>query len=280
MLDKPFAQLRGAYHLSEEDAPNLVLIPNPLDTADAVLARRLPDGTHVIVFGPPASGALNPKPILKAYSALLAQEATASVSVKGIDDAVQKLRHCGTLSAEVTAENMVRDSLRSAVESKLWGKEPEAEIDSAYKKGLLYAPEFLKAIGQPANAFPAKNGTFAAQVVARVDFRKYCQIPIRRLTRDPEHSTVRLWCGRAIARRLALAQGTSLGRHGLSMWARPEKRSCYRFGYLTSHLAGPLGYAGVLVLLMVCGLGVPVPEDIILISGGYIAASGRVPPGR
>lgn len=46
------------------------------------------------------------------------------------------------------------------------------------------------------------------------------------------------------------------------------------FELLTTHLTGPLGYAGVLFLLMVCGLGVPVPEDIILISGGYIAYTG------
>jgi membrane protein DedA with SNARE-associated domain len=43
------------------------------------------------------------------------------------------------------------------------------------------------------------------------------------------------------------------------------------FETLTTQLAGPLGYVGVLVLLIACGMGLPVPEDIILISGGYIA---------
>ena len=45
----------------------------------------------------------------------------------------------------------------------------------------------------------------------------------------------------------------------------------FDFESLTTHLAGPVGYFGVLGLLIACGLGVPIPEDIILISGGYIA---------
>lgn len=52
------------------------------------------------------------------------------------------------------------------------------------------------------------------------------------------------------------------------------------FDLLTQHLAGPVGYAGVLLLLTVCGLGVPVPEDIILISGGYIAANADAGTGQ
>lgn len=50
------------------------------------------------------------------------------------------------------------------------------------------------------------------------------------------------------------------------------------FQLLTSNLAGPFGYVGVLALLTICGLGVPIPEDIILISGGYIAASAHHGP--
>lgn len=38
-----------------------------------------------------------------------------------------------------------------------------------------------------------------------------------------------------------------------------------------SGFGGAVGYAVVLGLLLLCGLGVPVPEDIILVSGGYIA---------
>lgn len=40
-----------------------------------------------------------------------------------------------------------------------------------------------------------------------------------------------------------------------------------------SGFEGSAGYVAVLVTLVVCGLGVPVPEDIILISGGFIAAA-------
>jgi membrane protein DedA with SNARE-associated domain len=52
------------------------------------------------------------------------------------------------------------------------------------------------------------------------------------------------------------------------------------FDTLTTQLAGPVGYVGVLTLLVACGMGVPVPEDIILISGGFIAqAAGHEPWG-
>ena len=50
------------------------------------------------------------------------------------------------------------------------------------------------------------------------------------------------------------------------------------FDTLTTQLAGPIGYFGVLTLLIACGMGVPVPEDIILISGGYIAHAGGQRP--
>ena len=42
------------------------------------------------------------------------------------------------------------------------------------------------------------------------------------------------------------------------------------FHFITG-FGGGLGYGLVLTLLLVCGLGVPIPEDIILVSGGYIA---------
>lgn len=44
------------------------------------------------------------------------------------------------------------------------------------------------------------------------------------------------------------------------------------FSIITSLGGGFVGYAVVLGLLLLCGLGVPVPEDIILVSGGYIAS--------
>ena len=41
--------------------------------------------------------------------------------------------------------------------------------------------------------------------------------------------------------------------------------------------AGAAGYAAVLGALLLCGLGVPVPEDIVLLSGGYIASEASHP---
>ncbi len=40
---------------------------------------------------------------------------------------------------------------------------------------------------------------------------------------------------------------------------------------LITGFGGLVGYGVVLVLLLLCGFGVPVPEDIILVSGGYLA---------
>lgn len=39
-----------------------------------------------------------------------------------------------------------------------------------------------------------------------------------------------------------------------------------------SGFSGIAGYVVVLGTLLICGLGVPIPEDIVLISGGFIAA--------
>jgi membrane protein DedA with SNARE-associated domain len=36
--------------------------------------------------------------------------------------------------------------------------------------------------------------------------------------------------------------------------------------------AGGLSYAVVTTLLVLCGLGIPIPEDIILVAGGYVAS--------
>lgn len=40
------------------------------------------------------------------------------------------------------------------------------------------------------------------------------------------------------------------------------------------HFHGPAAYVGVLFVLICCGLGVPLPEDVPLIIGGYLAARG------
>lgn len=43
-----------------------------------------------------------------------------------------------------------------------------------------------------------------------------------------------------------------------------------------SALHGPAGYAAVLGMLLVCGLGVPIPEDITLLAAGIMAALGSI----
>lgn len=50
------------------------------------------------------------------------------------------------------------------------------------------------------------------------------------------------------------------------------------FETLTTQLTGGLGYFGVLGLLLACGMGMPIPEDVILISGGYISFAGNHTP--
>ncbi|MGQ0504738.1 MAG: DedA family protein [Myxococcaceae bacterium] len=45
---------------------------------------------------------------------------------------------------------------------------------------------------------------------------------------------------------------------------------------LLSSLHGPVAYAAVFGILLACGLGVPLPEDISLILGGYLAFKKQV----
>lgn len=45
-----------------------------------------------------------------------------------------------------------------------------------------------------------------------------------------------------------------------------------------SGFSGLAGYVLVLATLIICGFGVPIPEDIILISGGYLAAAAGHSP--
>lgn len=40
------------------------------------------------------------------------------------------------------------------------------------------------------------------------------------------------------------------------------------------HFHGPAGYVGVLFVLICCGLGLPLPEDVALITGGILAGYG------
>jgi hypothetical protein len=173
VVDGPFAKLRTTYRLSEEDAPNLLLLPNPLDAPEVALAFRTPEGSHAVVFGLPANdGDPDLKPALKAYSALLAQELSTSVAAAGIDDALAQLKVRDSLAADVSAETVIRESLKMAVESKLWSKTATRDAEAAFHHGLLYAPEFLKALDEPVESFPTVKGSFVAQVVARVDLKK------------------------------------------------------------------------------------------------------------
>src|SRR5579871_4104520 len=50
---------------------------------------------------------------------------------------------------------------------------------------------------------------------------------------------------------------------------------------LLEHLVGVFaehGYAAVLVALLLCGVGIPLPEDITLVAGGIIAGMGYASP--
>src|SRR5207302_1318142 len=44
--------------------------------------------------------------------------------------------------------------------------------------------------------------------------------------------------------------------------------------HFLGNFKGPALYVGVLFVLITCGLGVPLPEDVPLISGGVFAARG------
>lgn len=43
-----------------------------------------------------------------------------------------------------------------------------------------------------------------------------------------------------------------------------------------SGLSGPLAYATIVGILFICGLGVPIPEDITLLAAGLLAAHGSI----
>jgi hypothetical protein len=172
-VDAPFLALRKTYRLNEEQAPALALVPNPLDSPEVAIARKTADGTHVVVFGLPGSDTpVDLKPALRAYSALLASESAKGVMPDGLSAAVERLHAEGVLARDVTEGTIVGESLCAAVDAKLWGKDAGSDVEEAARKGLLFAPEFLKALDEPADAFPTANGSFAAQVAARVNIDK------------------------------------------------------------------------------------------------------------
>jgi hypothetical protein len=172
-VDAPFAALRKTYRLNEESAPALVLVPNPLDGPENAIARKTADNMHVVVFGLSAGEKeLDLKPAQKAYSALLAAEAAEGVTAEGLSTAAEKLHADGVLSRDVTESLLVRQSLQAAVEAKLWAKDAAGAAEESFRHGLVFAPEFLKALDEPAESFPADKGSFARQVVARVNLDK------------------------------------------------------------------------------------------------------------
>lgn len=46
----------------------------------------------------------------------------------------------------------------------------------------------------------------------------------------------------------------------------------HKIVFFLSALSGPVGYAAILGMLLICGLGVPIPEDITLLAAGIMAA--------
>lgn len=44
------------------------------------------------------------------------------------------------------------------------------------------------------------------------------------------------------------------------------------------HIFSEYGYIAVFLALILCGFGLPVPEDISLVSGGVIAGFGKADP--
>src|SRR5690606_19641336 len=102
------------YRLNEEDAPALQMIPNLLDAPDRAYAFSLEDG-HVVVLGMPAPGRpIELAPALRAYSALLAQEAVRELEVPAaVADAFEQLKVSGH-TTQADARGLVAESLRQA----------------------------------------------------------------------------------------------------------------------------------------------------------------------
>jgi membrane protein DedA with SNARE-associated domain len=54
-------------------------------------------------------------------------------------------------------------------------------------------------------------------------------------------------------------------------WEPALHKALYHF---LLHFHGAAGYVGVFSVLIACGLGLPLPEDVALITGGYLAGKG------
>lgn len=173
-LDAPLAKLRADFKLSEEDAPSLVLVPNPLDAPAAVYASMVGE-EHVLVFGLPLPDrTFDVKPAVAAYAALLAREATAKVPAEALKESVDQLRAAGLLAAGTTPADLAAESLRAAVLAKQ-GKARDADVAAAFERGLVLVRDFSKALDEPPETYAAANGPFAVQVVAKADLKKATQ---------------------------------------------------------------------------------------------------------
>src|SRR5690606_29469191 len=53
-----------------------------------------------------------------------------------------------------------------------------------------------------------------------------------------------------------------------------ERRHMEEFINFVSNFSGPEAYALIFAVLLACGLGVPIPEDITLFAAGYLAYEG------
>jgi len=166
-VDAPFARLRASFRLSEETAPALVLLPTPLDASGNAWALRTADGFHAVVFGLPAGEAFDLQPVLEAYARLLAAEGSADVGSKAVEEALAQLQSKGLLPATTTSAELVARSWAAAAVAG----GPD-DVDAAMRRGLVLARTFAKALAEPAAAFPAAKGTFAAQVMAKFDGKK------------------------------------------------------------------------------------------------------------
>lgn len=55
----------------------------------------------------------------------------------------------------------------------------------------------------------------------------------------------------------------------------PSRAATEIFNFI-SHLSGVTAYGTIVGILLICGLGVPIPEDITLLAAGLLASSGQI----
>jgi membrane protein DedA with SNARE-associated domain len=55
----------------------------------------------------------------------------------------------------------------------------------------------------------------------------------------------------------------------------PQMIATEIFAYI-SQLSGPAAYATIVSILLICGFGVPIPEDVTLLAAGLLAYEGRI----